>query len=215
MTRTVIIPTDCYPLTWPLGVARTKSPVRSAFASRTYSAATREVRAELEKLGARTIVISTNLAGDSVRNGDHGAAVYWTAPTAKAGAGRSLWEPHVITCDRYLRLESNLHAIALSLDALRGLDRWGAVRREQAFAGFRALPAGDAGPTAARPWRDVLGVPTDGWVATAPPIAVIAYARDRHRDMIRQHHPDRGGDAARAAEINAALDQAVAELELS
>lgn len=209
MTRTVIIPTDCYPLTWPLGVARTKSPVRSSFNPRTYSAAVREVRDELAKLNARNVVVSTNLAGDSVRNGDHGAAVYWTGP---AGA-KSAWEPHVITCDRYLRLESNLHAIALSLDALRGLDRWGAVRREQAFAGFRALPAGDAGPTATRPWRDVLGVPTDGWVATAPPIAIIAYARDRHRDLIRQHHPDRGGDAARAAEINAALDQAVAELE--
>lgn len=212
MTRTVIIPADCYPLTWPLGVTRTKTPTRSAFQPRTYASAVREVRDELAKLGARTVVVSTNLAGDSVRNGDHGAAVYWTAPTGKAGAP-SLWEPHVITCDRYTRLESNLHAIALSLEALRGLDRWGAVRREQAFAGFRALPAGDAGPPPVRTWRDVLGVPTDGWVAAAPPIAVIAFARERHRELIRQHHPDRGGDAALAAEINAALDNAIAELE--
>lgn len=40
-------------------------------------------------------------------------------------------------------------------------------------------------------------------------------ARDRHRELIRAHHPDVGGDAARAAEINAALDQALAELDRS
>lgn len=208
--RTVVIPSDCYPLTWPLGTLRSKETVRSQFQPRTYAAAVREVRDELSKIGAVTVVISTNLAGDSVRHGDHGAAVYWTAPAD----GR--FEPHVMTCDRYAKLESNLHAIALSLEALRGLDRWGAVRREQAFAGFRALPAGAAaGPAPAPSWREVLGVPNDGWVATAPPIAVIAYARDRHRELIRAHHPDVGGDAARAAEINTALDQALAELDRS
>ena len=40
-----------------------------------------------------------------------------------------------------------------------------------------------------------------------PETASLAEARDRWRALVRDHHPDRGGDGARLAEINAAWDE--------
>ena len=96
------------------------------------------------------------------------------------------------------------------------VERWGAVSVEQAFAGFVALPPGDpSAPTSApaeRPWRDVLEVPSEPWTASAPASVLLLFARQQHRELIKRHHPDRGGDPSVAAAINVALAQAEAEL---
>lgn len=43
-----------------------------------------------------------------------------------------------IPCDRWIRLEDNVNAIALAIGALRGLERWGAKQMvDQAFRGVR------------------------------------------------------------------------------
>ena len=58
-------------------------------------------------------------------------------------------------------------------------------------------------PRPARGWRLILGFP---W-GSRPTAAEI---RARHRDLIRQHHPDAGGvDSLVAAAINAARDEAL------
>ena len=210
MIRHIVIPSDEYPLSWPLGVPRTKSPIRSKFHPITYSKALNQVRSELAKIGALTIVASTNCVGDRVRNGDSGAAVYWTASSDVPGDGSFV--PHVMTCDAWEYVTENLHAIALSLENLRALDRYGAVRREQAYAGFRALPPAP-GETVVRPWREVLGVPTDGWAAMAPPDVILAYMKKRYQECMKDAHPDRGGDATLAADLGVAYEEAIAELE--
>ena len=47
-------------------------------------------------------------------------------------------------CDRWDTIEHNLWAIYKSIEALRGLDRWGAKDMvESAFKGFQALPSPD------------------------------------------------------------------------
>lgn len=206
MTRPIIIPADSYPLSWPLGAPRTKSPRRSVFRHTTFSKSVREVRDELTKLGAKTILISSNLAGDTVRNGDHGCVAYWTVREKVGDA--EVMVPHQLACDVWNRLDHNLHAIALSLESLRGLDRWGAIRRDQAFAGLRALPAGESGVVVARPWREVLGGFPDGLDRED----LLALAKSRHRKLIAAAHPDRGGNQDDAIEINAAIAAAEAEL---
>lgn len=217
--RHVIIPTEAFPLAWPDGVPRTPRPRSSAFVECTQSDAIAEVRAELRLMGARTMIISTNLptrqdglpmASSTVRAGDHGAAVYWTEMVQ----GRLA--PHVMTCDRWNRLGCNLHAIALSLRALRGLERWGAVRREQAFAGMRELPAAAGADAAApRPWREVLGMPPPLAAGSRSAALELNQARLNWRVLMRQHHPDLGGDPAAAADINRAMDEAERELKAS
>ena len=60
-------------------------------------------------------------------------------------------EEKCFPCDRWDRVADNIHAIGLSIAALRGLDRWGAEHMvDAAFRGFKALPAGPQ-------WFQVLG----------------------------------------------------------
>jgi hypothetical protein len=224
VARHIIAPTEAFPLVWPEGMPRTRWPGRPKYASRTYGECLDMIRRELKLMRASSVVISTNLplrndgepmASAAVRGGDHGAAVYWTRRQSRAG--RDVDVPHVMPCDKWNRLDYNLYAIALSLEAMRGLARWGAVSLEQAFAGFAALPAGDGtevgvGTPAPRPWREVLGVPGEGWVVGAPAAAVLAFTKQQYRELLQRHHPDRGGDPAAAAEINAAWDAAQVEL---
>ena len=118
-------------------------------------------------------------------------------------------QERVFACDRWADQAGNMRAIALSIEAMRGLDRWGvagAVTR--AFAGFTALPPGTSALTEAEPWRVVFGV---AGLAIAP-ADLRAVVRARHRELIKACHPDAGGDGATAARLNAALDRAEAEL---
>lgn len=220
---TFTTPTECFPLAWPTGVPRRRLPERAPFGrDHTLASQIDEVYRQLRLMKADGAVVTSNLPrradgtprGDSTpRDNEHGVAIYWTTFAMRAGARVRV--PHCMPCDRWDHIRHNMRAIALSLDAMRGLERWGAVSLEQAFAGFAALPPGD--PAAARPapaelpWRDVLGV-EGAWVGGAPAAAVLAYAKTRHRELAKIHHPDRGGDTATAAAINRALEQAEAEL---
>lgn len=217
---TPTIPSSAFPLSWPTGVPRTSRPRRAAFAGYTYGHRLTEVRRQLALMHARSVVISTNLpvrldgepmASATVRGGDHGVAVYWAVPMMRGGKRELV--AHCMPCDRWDRLEHNLHAIALSLEALRGVERWGAVTVEQAFAGFAALPPGAASEEPPRKtWREVLGIPVGGWTDGAPAEAILAYAKMRHREIIQQHHPDHGGEVSLAAEANVAISEAEREL---
>ena len=198
-----------YPLQWPPGMPRTTYRTHPKFGSH-FSKDRDSVIWQLKKRGASQIVITSALP---VRRDG--------LPYAATGAedpGIAVWfvrkgKEGVIACDNWIRVADNLRAIDKSLEALRGLDRWGCAQIvEQAFAGFAALPPGDdpGGPAlpVVRPWREVLG----GFPAGLDDDDLFALAKARHRKLISEAHPDLGGDPARAAEINAAFDAATAEL---
>jgi len=197
-----------YPLAWPEGWKRTPSYQRkTARFGRAGRALTlidglQRVLDELEKLGIRQddVIISTNLltrldglprSGQS-RPADSGVCVYWQ---------KSQKEPmRCMAIDRYTEVADNLGAIAATLDAMRAIERHGgAAILDRAFTGFMALPA----PAAAASWRVVLelgiGLPTEYEINTA------------YRRLASKHHPDKGGDPAKMAELNAARDAALAE----
>lgn len=186
-----------FPLSWPAGWPRTPrhKQTRNERFMRNLSVAraTDAVLDEVRSLGGRGVVISTNL--ELKRDGlpysnrrapdDPGAAVYF----------RLKDKPLVLACDRWDRVEQNLWAIAKHINALRGQERWGVGTVAQAFAGYTALPD----PNARRPWWEVLGVHRG-----ASPIDI----RSAYNEAAKLHHPDRGGDVERMAEINAAYEEA-------
>lgn len=91
-----------------------------------------------------------------------------------------------------------MQAIAKTIEALRGIARWGTGDMlEAAFTGFMALPA----PGAAREWWEVLGVARH---CTRDDISAA------YRRLASINHPDRGGSAATMAAINTARDQGFA-----
>ena len=90
----------------------------------------------------------------------------------------SVPEGLVLACDRWLRVEDNIAAVAAHIGALRGIDRWGVGSVRQAFAGYKRLTAGDA----SAPWWEVLGIDRQ-----APVVAV----KKAYKQLAKLHHPDR------------------------
>lgn len=94
----------------------------------------------------------------------------------------------------------NLRAIALSLEALRALDRWGATQGRQ-YAGFQALPAGpETGNGQPTPTEAALFIArhsgsTDPSLLANLLITEPAALAAAYRAALKRLHPDHGGDA--------------------
>lgn len=187
-----------YPLSWPVGRPRTRVPYRSGFGEGgqgrvPVGRALREVREELRRLGVKQVVISCDLQrrldGEPMASGrvakDQGVAVYFTLNTAR----------HCLACDKWDDLGDNLWAIAKHIDSIRGQSRWGVGDIAAAFAGYRMLVAMGA----KKPWWEILG-----YKETPVGKMHASQVEAKWRDLIAQHHPDRGGNSNQAAEVNAA-----------
>lgn len=185
------------PLYWPPHFPRTPGHrrERSRF-QQTPGNARQHLIWEIERLGGRNIILSTNteLRRDGLpyasqrRLDDPGVAAWFTLGGVQ----------QCIPCDRWHLIKDNMHAIELSIAALRGLDRWGAKSMvEAAFKGFAALPAPGVSD-----WRNVLG----------NEVADRAAVERRYRELARERHPDHGGSDSMMADLNTARDAALREL---
>lgn len=186
---------EAFPLTWPAGWKRTGQRKKSLFAVSTVGAASAKVFHELKLLGTTRVVVSTNLRlrrdglpySDQSQPEDGGVAVYFVYKDKQM----------CFACDTYRRIQENIIAIAKTIEALRGMERWGASQMmERAFSGFAALPA----KTEDRHWSTVLGL-TRG----ASPAQIDA----RYKELARQANVDFGqGAEIVLKELNVARDQA-------
>jgi hypothetical protein len=146
---------ESYPLHWPAGRPRTpRNQISySRFSPGNRAQEVRSVQDELWRLGAKNVIVSTNVrlrrdglpyAGDKAPD-DQGVAVYFDY----------LGGQKCFACDRWETVEENLRAIFKSIEAIRGLDRWGSKSFvDAAFTGFAALPS----PEMQKPWWEVLGI---------------------------------------------------------
>ncbi len=119
---------------------------------------------------------------------DEGIAVYFT------------WEGEqkVLACDQYNRCGCNLWAIAKTIEAMRGIDRWGCSEiLSRAFTGFKALPE-KSDETIRKPWWGILGVGED---------CSVEAIRAAYRQLAKTHHPDVGGDHQMFVEIQEAYKE--------
>ena len=143
-----------FPLSWPAGWKRSRNPECSKFGKRkanagsyiykariTIGEAVRDLLDELRKMGVpdHGVIISTNLKlrldglpySQQKEPDDAGVSVWWK----KGKVNR------VIALDKYNRIADNIYAVAKTIEALRGIDRWGSGEiLERTFTGFDALP---------------------------------------------------------------------------
>jgi len=187
-----------FPLYWPLEHKRSVYRREARFQV-DFVKARNELLRELNRLGARDVVLSSNIplrrdglpAVPDREPTDPGVALYFNRKS----------RGYVIACDQFNRVRWNLRAIGATIEALRSIERHGTTSMlEQAFSGFAALPPGPM----PKSWREVLDMP--------PGPCPITAVRARHHELVQVHHPDVGGDVARMAEINTAYDQAILEL---
>jgi hypothetical protein len=187
---------EAYPLAWPAGIPRTVMPARSAFGEVTIHRATQELLWEIERMRGHLPVISTNLElrGDGLPYSkqrpikDPGVAVYFTR------RGRQL----VFACDRWDRIEHNMRAITKTIEAMRGIERWGSSDlMERAFTGFEALPAPDD-PVTLTCWQ-ILDLD-----AGASEMEI----ERAYRSKAKTAHPDAGGSREEWEALRTAYEQA-------
>lgn len=197
-----------YPLFWPAGWPRAKQRETAAFGTMREKAgagyksrsilsmdeAMKRLEAQLEALGAKDIVLSTNqeLNLRGIPRGDRpptdpGAALYFTL------RGRNI----ALACDKWNRLADNIGALAKHIEAMRGMDRWGVGTVEQLFTGYTMLPAPEQ-------WWNVLGVKRT---------ATEAEVKAAYRRLAAEAHPDKhDGSQAAMSRLNNARDRALEDL---
>jgi hypothetical protein len=153
---------------------------------------------ELRLMGARYIVLSSNMElrrdglpyANQRQPDDPGVAVYFN------------WRGKQMTfaCDRWFKPEDNVRAIGKTVEALRGIERWGASdMMERAFSAFEALPP--PGGTVTLSCWDVLGL---------QPGASKSDVTTAYRRQARTAHPDQGGTREEWDRLQAAYEQALA-----
>lgn len=99
-------------------------------------------------------------------------------------------------CDTFTTWQDNLRAIALALEALRKVDRYGVTKRGEQYRGFLALEA-TAAPAGFATADDALAFLGKFTGIGLAEMRVLEGARTRAlRRAQRETHPDAGGDAA-------------------
>lgn len=168
---------------------RATSPLRARWGD-TVEILARELRA----IGAQRTVLEVDLAErdfrlDGLPRADRRA--YTPGIRISFTAGRVPGKPSLrYEVGRFDDWQDNVRAVALALEALRKVDRYGVTKRGEQYAGW-ALPMGAGDPSP-----------------------------DRGRELIREHggvkaalkatHPDHGGDADAFADVQAAREDGAA-----
>jgi hypothetical protein len=169
-----------YPLCWPSGWKRTTGRSRNNQFKGTFDKYRRQLFQELERMGVRdyNVILSTNLRlrydgmpyAETATITDPGVAVYFEYKG----------KPMCFACDRYSMVSHNIHAIGLTIESIRAIERHGASdMMERAFIGFTALPQ-------ARGWRELLGL-ADGPVTEEQ-------IKQAFRLKALANHADHGGN---------------------
>jgi hypothetical protein len=191
-----------FPLRWPDSWPRT--PVHRRTRSKykqTAASAQQHLLGELSRLGARNVIVSTNVP--LRRDGTHyvddgnfedpGCAVYWSDKRGE----------HVMACDRWVKVYENEYAISVAIESLRAIERSGATQiLDRAFAAFGQLPPAESTRRVV-PWFEVLDLPESALPALSLPMVEAKY-----RELAAKAHPDRGGTVEAMAVLNRAIEEA-------
>lgn len=109
---------------------------------------------EIAHLGGRDIVIEVDVREQDIRlDGGLRANARAESPAVVVAFDTTKHGPMLYRADRYgdrwsnrPGWQENVRAVALTLESLRAVDRYGATETGQQYAGFKALPAGRAMP---------------------------------------------------------------------
>ena len=166
-----------YPLAWPDGRVRVRSPKSAPF-KMTMARARDHLIGEIRMLGGRQTVLSSNaelrIDGLPYSNrripDDPAVAVYFTYKKKQ----------HCFACDDWDTVTDNVRAVGKTIEALRGIARWGTGdMMERAFQGFVALPSPET-----EPWWSVLGFYDEGSALIQGDFEM------KSKKLMQKYHPD-------------------------
>lgn len=174
---------------WPDPQPPTEWTTRYSPFKANWTSTMHDFQRELRMLDARNVVLQLALKESQIRVDGQ---PYANAKVAHAGVILSFESrvgPLRYVCGEFKTWEANLRAIALGLEALRKVDRYGITRRNEQYTGWKALPE-KTGPSDEEVGRGDLLIASHGSVRAA----LIAT------------HPDHGGDPDDFKAVVAARD---------
>lgn len=171
---------------WPgqLTQSRKKAPFRAS-----YGNTLRLLDEELRHLGAREVFLQVALRTEDIRLDGRPRAD--AKPMTHPGViltFDSRYGPLQYPCDRFLAWEDNLRAIALSLQCLRAVNRYGVTRIGEQYRGWQQLPDKSSGPS-----REAAAAFLSRFAANGKKPSTREEIDAAYREGCRQLHPDRGG----------------------
>ena len=163
---------------------------------------------ELDKVSARNVTLNTmhspddvrldgKLRGDSRAPAHPGVIITFERFEGLDDKGASKYVELRFPCDTFTYWKDNVRAIALALEALRKVDRYG-VRAGSQYAGFKALPAGDF-TVEMTPELAADFIAKGAGMGNVPAIANSImqnplFAESVYRTAAKALHPDKGGN---------------------
>src|SRR6266851_2695493 len=133
MTITDLGQVRASPLHWPDAQPRTSPRKVAPFAERSMATGIRAIEDEMRRWNLRQFTISmdpAHLRGTA----DPGVALWFLVKRRDR-----LAELRVLACDTFTKRELNLHALAVTLNDLRRIERYGTYSTEQATEGMRPM----------------------------------------------------------------------------
>lgn len=169
-----------------------------------------DLERELGHMKAKGITIQAFIQREDIRNDG------WPRSTARPSepgvilSFESKAGPLRFACDTYHDWEDNIRAIGLTLESLRAVERYGAVRKAEQYRGWSALPPAAGAVTPAMTVEQacdwLAAVAAQSIVPSSPPVVY----RDAYRAAARKCHPNTGGTTERfkqLQEVARVLDQ--------
>lgn len=159
--------------TWPHAVTRDR---RYAQFKASWDTTLRELAYEIERLDGSNAVVGAGFRESDLRKDGMPRADRRNAPYLHPGVEisfNSRFGRLTYATDQFHDWQDNVRAIALSLEALRAVDRYGVSKRGQQYAGWAQLAAGGPDPA-----RGKVLVEREGGIVQA----------------LKRYHPDRGGE---------------------
>lgn len=151
---------------------------------------------ETEKLGAYLVVLQVDVrAGEIRRDG----MVRADARVGHPGVRVTFDSRHGLltyATDTYTGWQANVRAVALGLEALRAVDRYGISKSGEQYRGWAAIEAAMSAEQAA----GVLAQAAAGWWTAGDVLRDPDARRRAWRAAARRHHPDVAGADPAAAE---------------
>jgi len=188
-------------LVWPYP-PRTRPRKRAPFRA-VWSSTRAILQKELAHLQARNVVIQCDADASAFRlDGMLRADAKLRSPRIILSFDSS-HGPLSYPCETFDLWQANVRAIALGLNALRMVDRYGVTRRGEQYAGFKSLPGPncEAGPGMTDDDAlELLRFYVGGFLPKYP------YLGNAIRKAQRKTHPDTGGTAEAFKQIQCAVD---------